>query len=124
KKSINLGKQAEIMTVMKIVSGHVKPLELVDQIAFLLEIKTSEKQKLLELLSLKKRIDKVTEYLTHEVNVLDLERSISVKTQKRFENQMRKAMLREKKKTIEQELGEENDETGSEEIDSYKMKIK
>lgn len=124
KRSINLGKQAEIMTVMKLVSGHVKPVELVDQIAFLLEIKTSSKQKLLETLSLKKRIEKVIESLNHEVNVLDLERSISVKTQKRFENQMRKAMLREKKKTIEEELGEEGDETGSDEIRGYKLKIK
>jgi len=124
KRSINLGKQAEIMTVMKLVSGQVPPKELVDQVAFLLEIKTSEKQALLEMLSLKKRIEKVTEYLAHEVNVLDLERSISVKTQKRFENQMRKAMLREKKKTIEQELGEELEDNSSEEIKLYKTKIK
>lgn len=124
KRSINLGKQAEIMTVMKLVSGQVKPKELVDQIAFLLEIKTSEKQKLLEMLALKSRLEKVTEYLSHEVNVLDLERSISVKTQKRFENQMRKAMLREKKKTIEQELGEELEDTAGEEIKVYRKKIK
>ena len=36
KKSINLGKQAEIMTVMRLVSGAVEPIELSDQIASLL----------------------------------------------------------------------------------------
>ncbi|QQS38767.1 endopeptidase La [Candidatus Woesebacteria bacterium] len=123
KHSINLGKQAEIMTVMKLVSGPVSSIELVDQVAFLLELKTSDKQKILETLSLKQRLEKVLEFLAHEVNVLDLERSISVKTQKRFENQMRKAMLREKRKTIDEELGEEIEE-GSEEIKLYKKKIK
>ena len=39
KKAINLGKSAEIMTVMRLVSGNVGPGELVDQVASLLEIK-------------------------------------------------------------------------------------
>lgn len=125
KKSINLGKQAEIMTVMRLVSGQVDPHEMVDQIASLLEIKPKEKQELLSELSVKKRIKKVTEYMAREVNVLDLERTISSKTQKRFEDQMRKAMLREKKRTIEQELGEmgEEESVGGE-MGEYKKKIK
>lgn len=123
KKAINLGKQAEIMTVMKLVSGRVEPLELADQVASLLEIKVSEKQKLLENFSLIKRLSKIYEYIQHEVSVLDLERNISSKTQKRFEEQMRMAMLREKKKTIEKELGEEESEWGSDDIKAYKTKI-
>lgn len=124
KKSINLGKQAEIMTVMKLVSGKVDPVELVDQIAALLDIKTQEKQKILEIVSLKERMEVVHELLSREVNVLDIERSIQTKTQKRFEDQMRKAMLREKKKTIEKELGEQESELDSEEMSGYKKKIK
>lgn len=125
KKSINLGKQAEIMTVMRLVSGQVEPAEMVDQIASLLEIKTKEKQTLLNQLSVKERIKKVTEYMAREVNVLDLERTISSKTQKRFEDQMRKAMLREKKRTIEEELGEmgEEESVGGE-LGEYKKKIR
>ncbi len=124
KKAVNLGKQAEIVTVMKLVSGQAEPIELVDQIASLLEIKTDEKQKLLETFPLKVRIKKVLEALAREVNVLDLEKTISRKTQKRFETQMRKAMLREKKKTIEKELGEETGELGSGDVMEYKKKIK
>lgn len=123
KKSVNLGKRAEIMTVMKIVSGQIEPHELVDQIAMLLDSKIFVKQKLLEELDLKKRLKKVIELLSHEVNVLDIEKSISSKTQQKFEGQMRKAMLREKKKTIEEELGEESGELGSEEVKEYKKKI-
>jgi ATP-dependent Lon protease len=125
KKSINLGKQADIMTVMRLVSGDIEPVEVADQIASLLDIKTSEKQKLLETLSLKERLALVFEELSREVNVLELERTISSKTQKRFEDQMRKAMLREKKRTIEEELGEiEEGDLSSEELKDYKRKIK
>ena len=123
KKAINLGKQAEIMAVMRLISGPVEPMELVDQVAALLEVKTVEKQKLLETLSVKKRMQRVLELIAKEVNILDLERTISSKTQQRFEDQMRKAMLREKKRTIEEELGEEEGELSSDEAKEYKEKI-
>jgi ATP-dependent Lon protease len=126
KKAINLGKQAEIMTVMKLVSGNAEPIEVSDQVASLLEIKPEEKQKILEEIDVKKRLGIVLEYLAKEVNALEIEQTISSKTQKRFEDQMKKAMLREKKKTIEEELGEidEEGEMGSEEFKEYKVKIK
>jgi ATP-dependent Lon protease len=126
KKAINLGKQAEIMTVMKLVSVGIEPIETADQVASLLEIKPSEKQKILEEVSLGKRLTVVLDYLAKEVNALDIERTISSKTQKRFEDQMKKAMLREKKRTIEEELGEmdEGGEISSEEFKEYKAKIK
>ena len=124
KKAMSLGKQAEVMTVMRLVSGQADPTELVDQVASLLDIKYSERQSLLEELSVKKRMKRVTKLLAHEVNVLDIEKTISTKTTKKFEDQMRKAMLREKKKTIEEELGEGSEEDGSGEIGEYKKKIK
>ncbi|MFI5240866.1 MAG: endopeptidase La [Microgenomates group bacterium] len=127
KRAVNLGKQAEIMTVMKLVGNTVDTPELVDQIASILEVKTAERQKLLEELDLQTRIERVLDFLAKEVNALDVERTISTKTQKRFEDQMRKAMLREKKRTIEQELGEMDEDGGemsSEEVKEYKAKIK
>lgn len=126
KKAINLGKQAEIMAVMRLVSGKVDPMELADQVANLLDLKTRKKQELLETESLSARLNKVYEYLSHEVNVLEIEKTISTKTQKRFEDQMRKAMLREKKRTIEKELGEfdEEGELSNEEVAEYKKRIK
>src|SRR3990167_4480465 len=123
KKAINLGKQAEIMSVMRLISGPVEPLELVDQVAGLLDTKVTEKQKLLEILSVKRRMQRVMELMAKEVNILDLEKTISSKTQQRFEDQMRKAMLREKKRTIEEELGEEEGEISTDEAKEYKEKI-
>ncbi|HTK03735.1 MAG TPA: endopeptidase La [Alphaproteobacteria bacterium] len=126
KKSVNLGKQAEIMTVMKLVSGMIEPLEMSDQVAALLEIKPAAKQAILEEFDLKKRLITVLDYLTKEVKALEIERTISSKTNQRFEDQMKKAMLREKKKTIEEELGQmdEDGAMGGEEFKEYKAKIK
>ncbi|MCX7928788.1 MAG: endopeptidase La [Patescibacteria group bacterium] len=125
KKAINLGKQAELVSVMRLISDQINPSDLADQVASLLDISAKKKQEILEIIPLKKRLEVVYEALSHEVNVLELEKNISDKTQKRFEEQMRKAMLREKKKTIEQELGEVDDENIiSEELKEYRRKIK
>lgn len=124
KKAINLGKQVEVMTVMRLISGEAAPIELVDQIASILEIKVTEKQALLEELLLEVRAKKTLEYLGKEIKVLELERTISVKTQEHFENQMRKNILMEKKRTIEKELGQDADnEMSSDEMAEYKKKI-
>ena len=124
KKAVNLGKGVEITTVMKILSGQIAPIELVDCVASLLDIKIEDKQKLLETISVEERLKKVIELIGHEVNVLDLERTISVKTQKKLEDKMKKAMLYEKKRVIEEELedGAPDDEVND--MKEYKKKIK
>lgn len=122
RRAVNLGKGVEITTIMRILSQQTDPVEVVDSVAGILDVKPEEKQLLLEELSVKKRLEKVLELINHEVSVLDLERMISVKTQKRFDDQMKKAMLREKKRTIEQELGE--NDFGGEEPDDDLLEIK
>ena len=122
RKAVNLGKSVEITTIMRILSQHTDVVELVDSVAAVLEIKTEEKQLLLEELSVKKRLEKVLEFTTHEVSVLELERTISVKTQKRFDDQMKKSILRERKHAIEQELGENDDD--EDDVSEYKSKIR
>lgn len=124
KKIINLGKAVDVPTIYRILSKQADPIEQADSVASLLEIKPKEKQKLLETISVKERLEKVLELLSHELNVLDLEQMISKKTQKRFEDQMRKAMLREKKRTIEKELGDIGEEDDDDDISEYKKKIK
>ena len=124
KKAINLGKGVEVTTIMRVLSQQTDPVDLVDSAASLLDLPTKDKQELLEMLSVKKRLEKVIDYLSQEVNVLDLERTISAKTQKRFEDQMRRAMLREKKRTIEEELGEDGLEQAGDDIRELNEKIK
>ncbi|MBI3980913.1 endopeptidase La [Candidatus Microgenomates bacterium] len=106
KKAANLGKQVDFLIFMNIVSG-LPPRELSDQVASVLDIKATEKQALLETSDVRKRLDKVNELLAKEVKLLEIERKISVKTQQRLDKSVREAMLRERLKTIEKELGED-----------------
>lgn len=105
KDAVNQGKTVEFMNFMKLMSG-LSASELVDQIAATLTIETAEKQKLLETLNLKTRLEKVNELLGREVKVLQIEKSIASKTQEKFSKSMREAVLRERMQTIKQELGE------------------
>ena len=109
KRAVNLGKSVDFVFLMNIMSG-VSTRDFCDQIATVLDVKTDARQKLLEELNLKKRLQKEAELISNEVKVLELEKSISVKTQEKFEKGMKDAVLREKLKTIEKELGEETKE--------------
>lgn len=105
-KAVKYGKPFEFLTLMNIMSG-LPPLELSYQIASTLDIKPNEKQELLEIGDLTTRLTKVAEHLNREVKVLEIERKIAGKTQESFDKSIKEAILREKKKAIEKELGED-----------------
>jgi len=123
-KAFNLGKSIDVNVLMRILSG-IPAIDLADEIASVLEIKTAEKQQLLETFSIKERLEKVATHLSYEIKILELEQAITSKTQAKFDKGMREAILRERKRTIEKELGaisgEEEDEK---EIRELKEKIK
>ena len=106
RRVMNLGKSADFLVFMNIMSEN-SPAELADLIASTLDLKPAERQALLEMTDVRARLEKITEYLAKEIKVLDLERKIASKTQERFEKGAREAMLRERLRTIEKELGEE-----------------
>ena len=110
RKAMNLGKFVDFLVFMNIMSENTSS-QLADLIASVLELKPAERQGLLEELNVKKRLEKINEFLTKELKVLELERKIASKTQERFEKGAREVMLRERLKTIEKELGE-TDEDG------------
>ncbi len=110
KKSLSLGKQADFLVFMNIMS-EISPAELADQIASTLDIKGGERQEILETFDVKERLEKVSEYLSREVKVLELERKIANRTQEKLEKSTKDAILRERLKSIEKELGE-SDEAG------------
>ncbi len=114
RRAMNLGKTVDFLVFMNIMSDN-SPYEFADLIASVLDIKPSERQELLEINDVKTRLEKITDLLTKELKVLELEKRIASKTQERFEKGAREAILRERLKTIEKELGDE-DETGTQEI--------
>ena len=126
KKAFDLGKPMDFLVFMRLMSG-VSMSELADQIANSLELAVAGKQELLETLSVNERLEKVFQHLIHEIKVMELERSIASKTQAKFEKNMREQVLRERKKTIEQELhkmGAESDDEDSGEYAELKKKIR
>ncbi len=124
KKAFNLGKPMDFTVFMRLMAG-VSAAELSDQIANTLDLDTSVKQQILETLSVTERLDLALQHLVHETKVLELEQSIANKTKAKFDKNMREQILRERKKTIEQELEKMGlDDGGEEEFAELKQKIK
>ncbi len=125
KNAFNLGKSVEFPVFMRLMSGVQAP-ELSDQIANSLEISTQDKQELLETVSVSDRLEKVLQLLVHEVKVLELEKSISSKTHAKFEKSMREQVLRERKRTIQEELEKmgAEDAEDDDDISTLKKQIK
>ncbi len=122
-KIFNLGKAIDVMVLMRLLSG-VSLAELTNQTASILDLKPNDKQMLLEVNSYRERLERVAERLSYETKILELEKTIASKTQARFDKGMKEAVLRERKKTIEKELGEISEDEGEEkEIRELKQKI-
>lgn len=121
RRAMNLGKTADFLVFMNIMSPDNPPGQLADLIASVLDLKPSQKQELLEMTDVKQRLEKAAELLAKEIKVLELERKIASKTAERFEKGAREVMLRERLKTIEKELGESDEDN---EIKELIQKIK
>ncbi|MEK7517698.1 MAG: endopeptidase La [Patescibacteria group bacterium] len=119
RRAMNFGKTVDFLVFMNIMSDN-SPYEFADLIASVLDVKPSERQELLEITDVKTRLEKIADFLSKELKILELEKRIASKTQERFEKGAREAILRERLKTIEKELGEEED-SGTRE---YMEKIK
>ncbi|KXK09023.1 MAG: Lon protease [Microgenomates bacterium OLB22] len=123
KHAVNLGKTVDVVYLMNIM-GNASPAAFSDFVAMVLDLKVEERQILIEELDTKRRLQLEAEYVTKELKVLELERKIHNKTQKKFEKGMKDAVLREKLKTIEQELGGMPDGLGEDkDMDELKKKI-
>ncbi|HJV51289.1 MAG TPA: endopeptidase La [Noviherbaspirillum sp.] len=79
---------------------------LADLTIGLMELKSADKQEVLETLSLKARLDKVLALLARRIEVLRLRRDIDQQTSERMTDHQREMLLREQLQTIRQELGE------------------
>ncbi len=92
-----------------------------DMVASYMVLKTEEKQELLELASLKKRLEKLLVFLKNELEIMKIERKIGSKVKSNIDKSQRDYYLREQIRAIQEELGEE-DET-KKEVSRYKTRI-
>lgn len=97
------------------------PNQLVNIIAASIDLKTIDKQQILEMVDTKARLSRLSDLLTREIRILEISSKIDTETQERVGKVTKEAILREKMKSIEKELGEDDD---SREISEFKKKIK
>ena len=97
------------------------PSALADFVAGLLDVRTVEKQEILETIDIKERLDKVLSLLIQRIEVLKLSKSIGEQTQQSLSSQQREHILREQLRQIQKELGEGDDKTA--EIKELREKV-
>jgi ATP-dependent Lon protease len=86
------------------------PGELADRIASHLSVKISEKQQLLELSGVVKRLEKVYALMEGEISVMQTEKKIRSRVKRQMEKTQREYYLNEQMKAIQRELGEPDDQ--------------
>lgn len=107
--------------VLSSVSGIEEPGRLGDTVAAHLALKLEEKQKILEMVDLRERLEYLMAMMEAEIDLLQVEKRIRGRVKKQMEKSQREYYLNEQIKAIQKELGE-MDETGGE-IESLEKKI-
>ena len=82
------------------------PSQISDNIASNLNIQIFEKQELLEIIDLRKRLEKINELLDKEISVISVEKKIRGRVKNQMEKTQREYYLNEQLKAIQKELGE------------------
>src|ERR1700682_5800032 len=95
---------------------------LADMVASFMDLKTAEKQKILATFDLKTRLDRVLARLGRRIEVLKVSRQIDERTREAFDERQKEAVLRERLRQIQKELGETD--TSSAELDELKQAVK
>ena len=96
--------------------------KLADFVATHLNIELADMQALIETLSVKERLKKVTVLLTRELEVLELGSKIQNSIKEEMDQKQREYYLREQLKAIKKELGEDGGEAG--EVDEFRELIR
>ncbi len=120
-KIVNLspGLPAEIAGMVKSIK---EPDILADMVASTINAPIEDKQKILELLDVKKRLKQVTRLVNDQLDILEMGSKIQTQVKEDMDKRQREYYLRQQLKAIKEELGETDEE--SVEIEEYRKKIK
>src|SRR6266576_562763 len=97
--------------VKQVLEGVTDPGRFADLVAGHLDIKPSDRQTLLETLSVEDRLRRVLVHVQRQIGVLDAQEEIKSQVQEELGERQREMLLREQLKAIRKELGE-GDEAG------------
>ena len=107
--------------VLTALAGIEQPGRLADNVAAHMSLKLSEKQKVLEILDVRKRLEHVLVAIEGEMDVLQIEKRIRGRVKSQMEKSQREYYLNEQMKAIQKELGDM--EEGANEITELERKI-
>jgi len=108
----------EILTSLSSIED---PSRLVDTIAAHMALKVDEKQKILEIESLKERFEHLMGLMESEIDLLQVEKRIRGRVKRQMEKSQREYYLNEQMKAIQKELGDMDDVPN--EIEELEQKI-
>ncbi|WP_022852040.1 endopeptidase La [Limisalsivibrio acetivorans] len=119
--AVNLGKPMlpDLLAVIETIDD---PGKLADIIVSNLGIKMEEAQEILEESDPLERLKKVSEFLTREISILEVQQKIMNDARGEIDKSQKEYFLREQLKAIKKELGEEDDIQV--ELEEYQAKIK
>ena len=109
----------EVLTALQ---GIEQPGRLADTIAAHMAMKLGEKQKVLEIHDVRKRIEHVLVAIEAEMDVLQIEKRIRGRVKSQMEKSQREYYLNEQMKAIQKELGD--NEEGGNEVQELEKKVK
>ncbi len=119
-KSIALGKQI-LPDLLEIIRTVEEPGKLADLVASILDLKSQEAQRILEITDPIERLREVHNLLLKEVGLLEIQHKIRTAARESMEKDQREYFLRQQIKAIQEELGEKDEK--QEEIERYTEKI-
>ena len=107
---------------MYVVASNLEdPGQLTDFIATHLNLKPEERQELLETLSVTERLTQLTVYLNRELEILEIGSKIQADMKEQMDKAQREAFLRAQMRSIQKELGEEDE--AAQEINELREKL-
>jgi ATP-dependent Lon protease len=109
----------EILTSL---AGIEQPGRLADTVAMHMALKLAEKQKVLEIQDVRKRLEHMLAQIEGEMDVLQIEKRIRGRVKQQMERSQREYYLNEQMKAIQKELGEMGEE-GTNEIAELEGRI-
>ena len=92
--------------VLTSISGIDDACKLSDTITAHIPLKLNEKQKILEIADVKKRLEHLLEVIQGEIDVLQVEKQVRVRVKSQMEKSQREYYLNEQMKAIQSELGD------------------
>lgn len=109
------------MDTLVTVSEVQEPGRLADLITTHLTLKVEQKQLILEAANASQRLERLTEILTRENEMLEVERRLGARVRKQMEKNQREYYLREQMKAIQKELGDRDG--ASEDAELFRQKL-